>query len=103
MTRRWIVADLAASASRRARRRRLRSRIRSKFGNWIYGCDICQDVCPWNRYPPAAGDPELKPRWVDGSLDPERVMGWTDEDYRRELKESAMKRVKLQMLKRNAW
>ena len=66
--------------------------LAAKFGDWIYGCDICQDVCPWNRDPPAAGDPELRPRWADGSLDPERVLGWTDEDYRRELKGSAMKR-----------
>jgi epoxyqueuosine reductase len=76
--------------------------LAAKFGDWIYGCDICQDVCPWNRDPPAAADPELGPRWADGSLDPERVLRWTDEDYRRELKGSAMKRVKLRMLKRNA-
>jgi len=76
--------------------------LAAKFGDWIYGCDICQDVCPWNRDPPTAGDPELQPRWADGSLDPERVMRWTDEDYQRELKGSAMKRVKLPMLQRNA-
>ncbi|MGA2440775.1 MAG: tRNA epoxyqueuosine(34) reductase QueG [Tepidisphaeraceae bacterium] len=76
--------------------------LSAKFGNWMYGCDICQDVCPWNRDPPAAADAALKPRWPSGTLGPEQVMGWTDEDYRRELKGSAMKRVKLAMWKRNA-
>ena len=76
--------------------------LAENFGNWIYGCDICQDVCPWNRAPPAATDPALKPRWQTGSIDPQQVLEWTDEDYRRELKGSAMKRVKLPMLQRNA-
>jgi len=74
----------------------------AKSGDWMYGCDICQDVCPWNRDPPAAADAALKPRWPSGTLDPEQVLGWTQEDYRRELKGSAMKRVKLPMLKSNA-
>jgi epoxyqueuosine reductase len=73
-----------------------------KFGDWMYGCDICQEVCPWNRDPPAAVDPPLEPRWTAGSLDAKRVMDWTEDDYRRELKGSAMKRVKLPMLQRNA-
>jgi epoxyqueuosine reductase len=76
--------------------------LSAKFGDWIYGCDICQEVCPWNRDPPAAADPRLQPRWTSGSLDPVQVMQWNDEDYQRELKGSAMKRVKLPMLKRNA-
>ena len=76
--------------------------LSAKFGDWMYGCDICQEVCPWNRNPPAAADAALKPRWPSGTLDPERVLGWTDQDYRRELKGSAVKRVKLPMLKRNA-
>jgi epoxyqueuosine reductase len=76
--------------------------LSAKFRDWIYGCDICQDVCPWNRNPPAATDHELQPRWKSGSIDPQRILEWTDEDYRRELKGSAIKRVKLPMLQRNA-
>ena len=76
--------------------------LADKFGDWMYGCDICQEVCPWNRDSPAAVDPALEPRWKAGSLDATRVMDWTEEDYRRELKGSAMKRVKLPMLQRNA-
>jgi len=76
--------------------------LASNFGDWLYGCDICQEVCPWNRDPPVATDPALQPRWPTASLDPLRVLGWTDEEYRQQLKGSAMKRVKLPMLKRNA-
>ncbi len=76
--------------------------LASKIGQWIYGCDICQEVCPWNRDPPAAMDPALAPRWAGGTLDPEEVLGWTEQDYQREFRGSAMKRIKLPMLKRNA-
>jgi epoxyqueuosine reductase len=76
--------------------------LAAHFGDWLYGCDICQDVCPWNRDPPMATDPDLQPRWKDGSLDPRQILEWTDDDYRRELRGSAMKRVKLPMLQRNA-
>ena len=43
-----------------------------------------------------------EPRWPSGTLDPAEVAGWTETDYRRELRGSAMKRAKLPMLKRNA-
>jgi epoxyqueuosine reductase len=34
--------------------------FRPQFGNWIFGCDLCQEVCPWNRYAPGTEDPELQ-------------------------------------------
>ena len=74
----------------------------SKFGDWIYGCDICQDVCPWNRGAAPTSDPSLRPRWATGSMDLATVLNWTQDDYRRELRGSAMKRVKLPILQRNA-
>ncbi|HTL28903.1 MAG TPA: tRNA epoxyqueuosine(34) reductase QueG [Tepidisphaeraceae bacterium] len=73
-----------------------------QIGEWVYGCDICQDVCPWNKRAPEASDPSLQPRFRTGTIDLNEVLRWSDEDYRRELKGSAMKRVKLPVLKRNA-
>jgi epoxyqueuosine reductase len=72
------------------------------IGDWLYGCDICQDVCPHNRAAPAATDPALAPRFPTGSLDVREVLDWNDENYRSTLRGSAMKRVKLPQLQRNA-
>ena len=73
------------------------------IGDWIYGCDVCQEVCPHNRrVEPAADDSKFQPRLPTGTLDAREVTDWTEDDYRRALKGSAMKRVKLPVLKRNA-
>lgn len=76
--------------------------LRGPVGDWLYGCDICQDVCPYNRDPEPATEPALLPRFPSGSIDVREVAGWTPDDYRTRLRHSAMKRVKLPVLQRNA-
>ena len=76
--------------------------LHGPIGDWLYGCDVCQDVCPHNRRAPTATDPALRPRFMTGTLNVQDVLQWTEDDYRPALKGSAMKRVKLPQLQRNA-
>jgi epoxyqueuosine reductase len=76
--------------------------LQPRMGDWLYGCDICQDVCPWNNKAPATTDPGLAPRFRTGTLDLREVLSWTLDEYRPALRRSAMKRVKLPVLQRNA-
>jgi epoxyqueuosine reductase len=76
--------------------------LQSQMSDWLYGCDICQDVCPFNSRVPEAIAPELMPRLKTGTLDAESVLRWGDQEYRDTLRHSAMKRVKLPVLQRNA-
>ena len=73
-----------------------------QFDGWVFGCDICQDVCPWNRKAPAGRTPELDPR--PGLTNPD-LIGWLRADpdeFRRRLKGSALARAKRSGLLRNA-
>jgi len=72
------------------------------IGDWLYGCDICQDVCPFNRKAPTTVEPAFQPRFASGSLDVQDVMNWQPTDYQKQFRNSAVRRVKLPILQRNA-
>ncbi len=69
---------------------------------WLYGCDICQDVCPWNRFETPSGEPRFEPRNGETTLDIEAVAEMSHEEYVGRFRRSAIKRTKLTGLKRNA-
>lgn len=73
-----------------------------QLGSWLVGCDICQEVCPFNRKAPEGTMSELRPRRPDGAADLRQIATWTEDDYRREFRKSAVRRVKLPVLKGNA-
>jgi epoxyqueuosine reductase len=72
------------------------------MSDWIFGCDVCQQVCPYNRRAPVTTEPRFAIR--DPGPEPllDDILSWTQEDYRRLLRGSAMKRAKLDALQRNA-
>jgi epoxyqueuosine reductase len=74
---------------------------REAIGAHAYGCDICQDVCPWNRKAAVTEDPVWQPR--DGLDAPKLIDLWTrtDDELRALLKGSAMKRAGVRRLRRN--
>jgi epoxyqueuosine reductase len=75
--------------------------FREAIGNHVFGCDICQEVCPWNRKAPLADNAEYAPR--DGLLAPKLVslMGMDEEEFRRRFRASPVKRAKRRGLLRN--
>ncbi len=76
--------------------------LREGVGRHIFGCDICQDVCPWNRKSPATVATELQPR--EGLVNPalEWVVNITEGEFREKFRSSAIKRAKRTGLRRNA-
>ena len=69
---------------------------------WVAGCDICQDVCPWNhRRFESSSDPDLQPRpwWLD--LRADEALAWSDADWDEKLRASALRRIKPAMWRRN--
>jgi len=76
--------------------------FRNQMGRQVFGCDICQDVCPWNRKAPASDAPEFQPRaeLVNPALD--WLATITEENFREAFRGSPVKRTKRQGLRRNA-
>jgi epoxyqueuosine reductase len=76
--------------------------IQQGLSGWLYGCDICQDVCPWNRFEAATEEPRFAPREGNVNADLGAVLELTPETYAARFRGSAMKRAKLHALQRNA-
>lgn len=76
--------------------------IAENLNGWLYGCDICQDVCPWNRFEKPTEEARFEPREDNVSPDLEKILEMEHEEYVEKFRRSAMKRTKLSGLKRNA-
>jgi epoxyqueuosine reductase len=76
--------------------------ITKNLNGWLYGCDICQDVCPWNRFEKPSEEMRFEPRLQNVSADLDEILALSPEKYAEKFRRSAMKRTKLSGLKRNA-
>ena len=76
--------------------------IADEINGWLYGCDICQDVCPWNRFETPTDEVRFEPRNNETSVVLDEILSLTPETYSTRFRRTAIKRAKLSGLKRNA-
>jgi len=76
--------------------------LRPQAGQWVFGCDVCQQVCPWNqRFAPAEGDPAFTPRCDIPAPNLLQELALTPEAFNRKFKGSPVKRAKRRGYLRN--
>jgi len=98
-----LDANLCIShATIESRAPEIRADVAEHLEGWLYGCDICQDVCPWNQMTPTTSESGFEPR--KDSVNPalSDILELTPEVYAARFRGSAMKRAKLAGLHRNA-
>ncbi len=77
------------------------SEFKDKFDDWMFGCDVCQDVCPWNRFSKSHNDPLFNPHPELLSMSKKDWEEITEDTFRKVFKKSAVKRTKFSGLQRN--
>lgn len=75
--------------------------MKAKLDDWVFGCDVCQDVCPWNRFSKPHNEPLFHPHPELLSFTKKDWEEITAETFTKVFKNSAVKRTKLEGLKRN--
>lgn len=75
--------------------------MNGKFDNWMFGCDICQDVCPWNRFAKPHQEPAFEPNPQLLNMTQREWTDITEEIFAQIFKQSPVKRTKFAGLKRN--
>jgi epoxyqueuosine reductase len=76
--------------------------LRPGMQDWIFGCDICQEVCPWNRHAPGSSEPTFQPRDGASTLALAELLQLDDATFRRRFKGSPLVRAKRRGLLRSA-
>ena len=80
---------------------KLPEEMKDSFGSMIFGCDICQDVCPWNRFSLPHEEPHFEPSAMLRGMDREKWQGLTRTEFESIFEASAVKRAGFEGLKRN--
>jgi epoxyqueuosine reductase len=75
--------------------------MKDKFDNWIFGCDICQDVCPWNRFAKPHNEIQFTPLPAILNMTTKDWEAMTEDEFRKLFKDSPLKRTKFKGLQRN--
>ena len=76
-------------------------KMKGKFDNWLFGCDVCQDVCPWNRFSKTTNEIKFKPLPEVLNFNANDWEELTEETFNTIFKDSPIKRSKFKGIKRN--
>ena len=76
--------------------------LRPDIGNWLFGCDVCQDVCPWNRFSAEATEPSLWPSDRSNPVDLLELIALDEDAYRKRFRKTPLWRPRRRGLIRNA-
>lgn len=76
-------------------------KMKGHFDNWLFGCDVCQDVCPWNRFSKPTTEIKFTPLPEILEFQTEDWEDLTEESFKKIFKDSAIKRTKFKGIKRN--
>ena len=77
------------------------SEFKGKFENWMFGCDICQEVCPWNRFSKKHNEPDFEPQKALLEMTKREWGEITEDVFQKVFRKSAVKRTKYKGLTRN--
>ena len=80
---------------------RIPEEMKGKFEDWIFGCDICQNVCPWNKFSFNTGEPAFRPSVDIVNMTRHDWENLSEDTFSQLFKKSAVKRTKFSGLKRN--
>jgi epoxyqueuosine reductase len=97
----WLDARRCISYLTIELRSSIPNELRPAMGDWLFGCDICQEVCPWNKEPTrglmaSTPDPDLE------ALDPVELLAMGEEEFRQRFRGTALMRARRRGLLRNA-
>lgn len=76
--------------------------LRPRMGDWLFGCDVCQEVCPWNRFAEPTSEMQLAPRDAGGTLDAAELLLLDEAEFRARFRRTPLWRPKRRGILRNA-
>ena len=76
--------------------------LKASFGNWVFGCDICQEVCPWNRFAPRDSDPAFQPRPDLYTATPQTLLNVSEDEFLAKFQGTPLERTGYAAIQRNA-
>jgi len=75
--------------------------LKPKIGSWIYGCDICQEVCPWNKFSTPTTEKRFFPKQMNLNINLNEFYNISDKEFNKRFQFSPIRRLKLTVFKRN--